>query len=111
MPLLFPLEELTSFSKFVRVCLGTVAREIDILQEEIVWIHLELGSEIVENTHSDYAHLRMVGRAPGSRGTGVCEHSRVLDVAVRNLENVGKGRRSRSGRPCGAPGFRIPGHE
>src|SRR4029077_1247999 len=56
MPFLFPAHQLRGDRKFVAIGL-CLFREIDVLQEELVRIHVELGGEILKRAHGEHSRL------------------------------------------------------
>ena len=110
MPLLLPAHHFCGDRELVAIDLRE-AREFEVLQEELVGIHVELGGEVVERGHGQHTGLGMVGRSPGTRGADVVANGGVLFVLVRDAETVRNRRHAAASGPARPPGMGLPGDE
>src|SRR2546426_9298669 len=108
MPLLFPAHQVGSNGQFFVINILARLGDVEILAEELDRVHVQLGGEIVERTHSKDGSLRMVRSAPGPRRTDVVADRSVLLALIRDCEDVGNRRHASASRTSRAPGFRLP---
>ena len=64
MPARLPLHELVGYIHLFGVNLRSRVEQIDVLLYEVKAVHIELRGKIVEGTHRDKAHLRVVWSTP-----------------------------------------------
>src|SRR5438105_10278817 len=94
MPARLPLHELVGYIHLFGVNLRSRVEQIDVLLYEVKGVHIELRGKIVEGTHRDQAHLRMIWSTPRPRRTDVVPHIDVLLLLVRNFPDVRHRQRS-----------------
>src|SRR5262249_46837989 len=108
-PVFLPADQVSSHEQLVMVDLRARSDQIQVLQHEIHWVHVELGRGIFQRAHGDQAALRMVGRTPRACRTNVGGDSGMLLALIGDVgENVRHGRSAASARTSGAPRLRLP---
>src|SRR6266566_548678 len=111
MPLLFPVHQVGRNGQFIAINILARLSDIEILAEEFDGVHVQLGGEIVQRTHSKNGSLRMVRSAPGTRWANVVTDGCVLLALVRNCEDIWNGRHASASRASCSPGVRLPGDD
>src|SRR5213592_721534 len=103
MPLLFPAHQVGSNGQFFAINILARLGDVEILAEELDRVHVQLGGEIVQRTHSKNGSLRMVVSEQSMRRADLVADGRVLLTLMRDCEDVGNGRHASASRASCSP--------
>src|SRR6185503_14000620 len=108
-PVLLPSNQVCAYLEFVGVDVCTLARHLDVLHEEIVRVHTNCRSGVLERGHRQRTPLWVIRSAPGTLAANVIDDVSVLLALIRNIEDVRYRRRPSPAHATGAPRLRLPG--
>src|SRR5881397_1785633 len=107
-PVLLPLDQVSSNLQLVGVDVRALAGQLDVLHEEVIRIHANRGGSVFERGHRDRTALRVGGRAPGASAANVVRKGGVLLPLIRYVEDIRQGRRPSASLSAGRPRLRLP---
>ena len=90
MPLLFPINQFRGFHQLPTVEFRAHSEKRDVLEDQIHWVHLQLGRQVFQRAHRQETALRMIGSPPRPSAADVGGDGRVNLSLVREVPDVGQ---------------------